>query len=736
MISLGIGDILKVKKDNIRYRIIAVMSGKYLYLCELDISKLNIIMISYIGAVEKITKGEVTLLPKENSFIDYDNIPQKYLEKLEIKKKLIEDVEKLYGPTFIDLCGTKPKPELKNIYLKHGVSKANFWKIILKYLQSGLNISSLIDGHYVRKSEREIVYKNRTGRKCNVSGFTSVVVIAGAVVEQFDDALSYLKSGKNITFKKAYDYLIAKYYMREVMGRFVELGDSEKPTYRQFRYYAKKKISQKELDKIRTSSMEQRNNKRFLSSDSLKDVSGPMDLCEMDACEVDISVVYGPDAENNGVYKCVGRPILYAMIDVYSRVIVAVGVSFDNNSNIGFTNCMLNLAEDKLKYAAEYGVKIDSERLWPSRCIPNRLRVDRGAEFRGIQVERICSELGINRELVSAGTGSLKGVVEQFFHQFHTAIRAHIENHGEITKRHDSNHHEESTMTIDDFTTLLINHVLFHNQRALDGYPYTADMIKNGVKAIPILLWEYGINRYFNPKPIVSTNQFLYSLCIPVNASLSNNKGICYKGLYYLPHGDEEFYDRCFALGRRREKMEIRIDERSVDNVYYKKGDQLVRASLNLAVKSNEGFSGMTWTEYRLYSKKKAELKKQGQSYNVGLDALAFAVNHEIVQGAVKRKIAAGVVESDTKEMREAREIAKHDKQYEQRISQRLDYDDKVLPLASDSGSGYISGRDSAHTDIEEKTADVQPSSEHLDDEAYKKEPIKVDSLEDLFKLI
>ena len=182
--------------------------------------------------------------------------------------------------------------------------------------------------------------------------------------------------------------------------------------------------------------------------------------------------------------------------------------------------------------------------------------------------------------------------------------------------------------------------------------------------------------------------------------------------------------------------MEIRIDERSVDNVYYKKGDQLVRASLNLAVKSNEGFSGMTWTEYRLYIKKKAELKKQGQSYNVGLDALAFAVNHEIVKGAVKRKIAAGVVESDTKEMREAREIAKHDKQYEQRISQRLDHDDKVLPLASDSGSGYISGRDSAHTDIEEKIADVQSSSEPLDDEACKNKPIKVDSLEDLFKLI
>ena len=305
MISLGIGDILKAEKDGISYRIIAVISGKYLYLCELNISKLNISMISYIRAVEKITKGEFTLLTKEDTFLDYDNVPQKYLEKLEIRRKLIEDVKNLYGPTFIELCGTKPKPELKNIYLKYGVSKANFWKIILKYLQSGLDINSMIDGHYLRKPKEEIVYKKRVGRKCSSNILTSNIIIAGAVVDQFDDAINYLKSGKNITYKKAYDYLILKYYMREVMGRFVELGDSEKPTYRQFCYYVKKRVSQKELDKIRTSSMEQRNNRRFLSSDSLKDVSGPIDLCEMDACEVDVSVVYGPDAERNGIYKCV-----------------------------------------------------------------------------------------------------------------------------------------------------------------------------------------------------------------------------------------------------------------------------------------------------------------------------------------------------------------------------------------------------------------------------------------------
>ena len=112
---------------------------------------------------------------------------------------------------------------------------------------------------------------------------------------------------------------------------------------------------------------------------------------------------------------------------------------------------------------------------------------------------------------------------------------------------------------------------------------------------------------------------------------------------------------------------------------------------------------------------------------------MSFAVNHELVKDAARRKIASGVVASDTKEMREAREIAKHDKQYEQRISKRLDYDDKVLPLAEDSNSGSISGRNPVN---EETTEDSGKVSVPSDAESDRNKPIKVDSLKDLLKLI
>ena len=54
--------------------------------------------------------------------------------------------------------------------------------------------------------------------------------------------------------------------------------------------------SEKEIDLIKTSAIEQKNNKRILESDSLYGVLGPGDMVEIDACEADISLVSAIDS--------------------------------------------------------------------------------------------------------------------------------------------------------------------------------------------------------------------------------------------------------------------------------------------------------------------------------------------------------------------------------------------------------------------------------------------------------
>lgn len=79
----------------------------------------------------------------------------------------------------------------------------------------------------------------------------------------------------------------------------------------------------------------------MLRADNLCNVQGPGDLFEMD-----VSIVSEADQT-----KVIGRPIVHAMVDVYSRMIAAVSVSLENNSVLGFTNCLLNLGEDNKQLA-------------------------------------------------------------------------------------------------------------------------------------------------------------------------------------------------------------------------------------------------------------------------------------------------------------------------------------------------------------------------------------------------
>ena len=71
---------------------------------------------------------------------------------------------------------------------------------------------------------------------------------------------------------------------------------------------------------------EQRNNKRLLNSSSMTGVSYPGELVEIDEFDDIISLVSKDNPD-----QTVGRPNVYAMIDVLTRVIIGVGVAFNQN---------------------------------------------------------------------------------------------------------------------------------------------------------------------------------------------------------------------------------------------------------------------------------------------------------------------------------------------------------------------------------------------------------------------
>lgn len=660
---IQIRSLIKLEQKQDKYRIISLYND-VIVLCKCNSSKLEIIQLLKENLFDLYENSGCSIENDEEFIFDYNSLPIKAQEIFKKKKKVMNEVCEIYKPDFADLSNKKSKPEIKKILKENDMTVDSFWRTIKKYLQSGFKDYSLVDARYLGKNKgKKYSLTAKPGAKPEF--FDTTGVIKNEEIESYyEEALKDYKSGRQKTMRSAYDKMNLKHFSKSEIVNGIEtlvlLPESERPTMRQFRYYINTHITKEEMDKIKTSAQEQRNNKRLIVSDALKGVYGPGDMVEIDAVEADVSLV--SELDHN---KTIGRPINYFMVDVFTRCIVAISVAFDNNSMLGLTNLFLNLADNKKRYAEKFGIFFDNSDVWPSNFIPRRVRVDRGSDFKSKEFNRICITLGIEKHIVPGGSGSLKGVVEQSFHQMHSQQNVHLENYGLIEKRYDSKHHKEATLTIYEYTQMIINFVLFHNQQYDKEYNLTKEMIKNKIDPIPAKLWQYGVNKYGQPRPIPVLDQYLYDLMTPVKAKVSR-RGISYKNLWYLPENDSKLVEQMFSAGAKKIPFEARIDKRDVGAIYYKRGNKLIYAPLNQMIAGNADYKGMTLKEYEDYKKTKALMDAKGRVYNEQLSAMLYSINESVVSIAKKDNY------SDDNMMRKNREEQKQLTSKKNNIKQRL----------------------------------------------------------------
>ncbi len=663
--NIQVCNIVTIKSESARYRIIAIL-GDSIILCRLDTTKFDLIEITKSALFSMINENAAVIESNNTDEVfDFSTLDDSNLEKYQVRLNIMNEVLKCYGPDYIKLTGKKNKDELKSILARYNFNKVTFWRMCTRYFQSGFDNKALLDERvFGYRYSSDFKYSTKTGRKGEYGEVG--IALTPEVLSHFEEALNEYKSGRQKTIKSVFEHMSMLHYSKnEVINgvtSIVLLPPNERPTYKQFYNYVHKHLTSAEKDIIKTSQMEFRNNKRLLTSDSLYGVNGPGDLVEIDACEADVSLVSMTDPN-----QTVGRPIVYFMIDVYTRIILAMSVAFDNNSLLGVTNLFLNLCDNKKEYCERYGMSYSDDRLWPSNIIPNRIRLDRGSEFKSKEFGRICNALGIQKDIVPGGSGSLKGVVEQSFHLMHLNQNEMLEDHGLIEKRHDSNHQKEATLNIEQYTKMVINFVLTHNQKYQEGYPLTKVMLDKGVKAIPAALWQYGIENISTPRPILNKNQYLYELMAPIKVSVSR-KGISYKGLTYSSD-DPGITTLMFRAKTKSIPIEARMDMRDVGFIYVLKNGVLIQIPLNERAAGNVGFNGMTMKQYEDYRKLKGQQLADGRIYNEELTAFSQSVNKTIVKEASK----SSETQSNDKNMRPAREIEKQRVSSENTIKDRFD---------------------------------------------------------------
>ena len=124
---------------------------------------------------------------------------------------------------------------------------------------------------------------------------------------------------------------------------YPQVEKANRPTIRQFRYFYNREYKKAQRLEARTHPGIYKKDVRPLTSTATASVLGPGSRYEIDATIADIYLVDDEDRS-----KIIGRPTIYIVIDVFSRMIAGFYIGFDNPSYVVAMQAVVNACIDKL----------------------------------------------------------------------------------------------------------------------------------------------------------------------------------------------------------------------------------------------------------------------------------------------------------------------------------------------------------------------------------------------------
>lgn len=667
-----------IDANGISWRIIAI-DGFVCRLIRMNVTRREICTMTGQKILGNIANGTFSM-PEDQGILVLDRSQLNDMQREVFERRLafVNDFRKLYAPSYFGYAQRSGKGPYKELYTRHGYHVTTADGIILRWLQSGMQDSSLVDPRFFSdsKPKKKRNYRKKPGRK---GRHNWGIPITEEVIEAFDYGVKVYCSGRLMTKREAYLEMISKYYIVSDGTGIHTLPPDERPTERQFLRYLNDMVSTEENEKIKTSLAEYHNNKRLLLGSPRMASMRPGNILEADALEVDIDIVSAGNTQQN-----ISRPVAYMLTDLYSHCVVAVSVGFNNNSMLGLSNLMINLFEDKDELLAARGLDfgVPSKEFWPERFIPNEIRCDRGSDFASDKFSRICEDLNIVRTLEPGATGSMKGLIEQSFRLFHKTFKSRLEHMGVIQKRYDSNHKKEACLTIDDIFSLIVEFVRFHNTNYIKGFRLPKAMRDSNVDKTPISIWNYGIENKGVPMQVSEQNYSvsIFKLLPEATATIARG-GIIYRRLFYVPDDDPELVSRMklatanaklrTTTGEKINSITVRYDPRSINTLFYVKDGRIMTLSINSA--KCEGMCNMTWSKYEEYYAAESEKDSLASEY---------ILQNRIMNAGIVDKVAAGAERqtyASSKGIRDARKQEKEADNFRGRVETRIGRKEKAL---------------------------------------------------------
>ncbi|MCX6839507.1 MAG: hypothetical protein NTX35_17100 [Verrucomicrobia bacterium] len=295
---------------------------------------------------------------------------------------------------------------------------------------------------------------------------------------------------------------------------------------------------------------------------------GPAHTYEIDATVLDLYVV----SRINRNYV-IGRPIVYHVMDRYSKMFVGLHVSFDGPNFESACGALLNAFEDKVEFCKRYGIQIKHGD-WPCNVICGELIAD-GGELRGALIEGGIGDLKFGMSTLPAYRGDLKSLVEKSFHiSKETSVKfipgRTLKNVAERDQKHPS---KLAVLDIDQLMKILITDILwFNNEKPLASMPEDLELHAVMHSGSPRDVWNWGMVNRTGAVRAVGID-ILRAALLPIAKAAVTKKGVSFNGKNYI---GERVITEGWAVRARSNGVsyiDVRYDRRNPEQIRYRAPD-------------------------------------------------------------------------------------------------------------------------------------------------------------------
>lgn len=536
--------------------------------------------LPHVRDISEITEGLKTPFVRRLSNDPYShllNINEEFIDKHKEKRdrawRVIKDIIELEPHIFTE---DNRGQLIKECMKKNNVGKMYIYKKLKQYWTGGKVKNALLPGYDKSGGlgKKKNLRNNKVGRpsyQSRENPETIGVNVTEADKKIFKIAIKgFYEKSNNPELKFTYEQMIKNYYhvgyrltKNDVMAPILP-NTYEVPTYRQFRYWYTNEFNPKERYLQKEGEKKYNLSVKPNVGETSKRASGPGSIFEIDATIADIYLV--SSLRRN---RIIGRPVVYIVKDVFSRLVAGVYVGLEGPSWLSAMLAMENTYTNKKEYCRSLGLNIeDSE--WPAHHLPHTILADRG-EMEGCNADKLTDFLGIQVINTPPYRADLKGIVEQHFRTINTKIRNWAPGavHKDYKERGSKDYRLDATITLKAFERIIINSILEHNQKIISNYPLSSEMIANNVTPTPKNLWDWGIKHKQGVLKESNIDLIRYTLMPKGEASITR-QGVYFNKRYYSSKDaiEKGWFEEASIKGRK--KITISYDPRSVNHIYLK----------------------------------------------------------------------------------------------------------------------------------------------------------------------